>query len=173
MSSGNQSKPLSEAVNQIRPALPMRHRVRLDRSVTREPHVPGRAERQVETSCGWQVFRNLPGSGLYPIKDNSRRAGFLVYLLVAWGVRREVANSEPHGGNCGAGCRPNRPVSCLVSCSTDCPRNHFPGCCPGCGQSRCPRCSTRCSLRRSDRCGLSRRPHNSPRCSDRCSPDCG
>lgn len=130
----------------------------------------------VEDVCEWMAPRDRSGSGLYPIKDTSRRAGFQVYVLVALGVRRDVANSEPHRWSCWARSSPNRPVSCQVSCPADCPRNRLPGCCPGCGPIRCPlcspRCSTRCSPGRSDRCGLSSRPRCSLHCSVRCSPGC-
>ena len=154
----------------------MEHPVGLDRCIARTPHVPGRAERRVETSGDRQVIRGRPGSGLYPIQDTCRRAGFQVYLLVAWGVRREADNSEPRPRSSLGDCSPNRPMSCLVNRSPDCSRNRFPGCFPGCSPSRCPRCSlhrsTRCSTGRSDHCGLSRRPRCSPRSSDHCCPGC-
>ena len=123
-----------------------------------------------------RVTQDSSASGLYPIQDNRRWVGFLVYLLTYWDVRRIRSNSGPHWWSCLVGCCPNRPVSCLVNCCPNCGPNRFPGCSTGCGSSRGPRCShhrsTRCSTGRPDRCGPSRRPLCSPSSSGRCSPDC-
>jgi hypothetical protein len=131
-------------------------------------------ERENERCPG--LLRHCLGSDVYPLQDTRARPGFHVYLLVVCGFRLEATNSEPHRGNYGVGCSPNRPASCLVNRCPDCSPNCFPGCYPGCGSSRCPRCSlhrsTPCSTSHSDHCGLSRRPHCSPRSSDRCSPGC-